>query len=439
MASVVADPPGVTPEVGRQALRALLRGENLLGALQVMHASLGDIFELPMPGFRSVVLVGPEAARFLMVQAAGDLSWRIERDPVVRLLRHGLLVEDGAGHDISRNAMTPALHRRRLPGYVDDIVRSVDDVTSSWRAGQTLNLPVELRKVALLSLTRTLFGVDIAPDLQAVWKPILASLRYISPGAWIIWPGVPRLGFTGPLCRLDKYLFDLIAAVRAAPRPADGSDNLITLLIDAGLSDDLVRDQLLTMLIAGHDTSTAMLTWALVQLAQHPDILDRARGEVDTQLQGAPPGWVHIPQLRYIDSIVKETLRLNPPIHTANRLAIRDIVFNGHRIEAGTRVLFSIYLTHRHPSWWPEPERFLPERFAPGGPGQAAFTYVPFGGGDRICIGAAFAQLEAKLILARLLQQFEFKLLNPPRRARMGATLDPSPDPRMVVGPRGQT
>jgi cytochrome P450 len=195
----------------------------------------------------------------------------------------------------------------------------------------------------------------------------------------------------------------------------------------------LIRDQLLTMLIAGHDTATALLAWALVTLAQHPTVQEQARTEVAQVLAGEPPTAGTIPGLEYAEQIIKETLRLYPPIHVANRRAARDLAFDGHCIAADTRVLFSIFITHRHPAYWDEPARFDPSRFGPAARSPLPFTYLPFGGGPRFCIGTALARIEARVVLARLLQRYAFELLPGRITLRMGATLEPARTVRLAT------
>jgi cytochrome P450 len=265
--------------------------------------------------------------------------------------------------------------------------------------------------------------VSVAPELDGLWRPLLRTLAYIAPGPWLLWPTLPRPGYARALRHVDHYLFRLIAHRRADP--LDG-DDLLNVLVRSGLSDNMVRDQLLTMLIAGHDTATAALAWALHVLSQFTEVQTRARTEVAAVLGNQAPKIDHLPQLAYVERVIKETLRLYPPIHVGNRRAACDLAFAGWRIPAGTRVLFSIFLTHRDPRYWPEPERFDPERFNPQcHTPPAAFAYLPFGGGPRFCIGAAMAQVEVKAVLARLLQRFDFQPLSKTVHLRMGATLEP--------------
>jgi cytochrome P450 len=190
------------------------------------------------------------------------------------------------------------------------------------------------------------------------------------------------------------------------------------------MPDELIRDQLLTLLIAGHDTSTALLSWALYTLSSRPEIQAKTQAEIDATLGENPPGYARVGQLRYLEQVVNETLRMYPPIHLGSRIAARDLEFQGYRIPAGQRVLYSIYLVQRDPRYWHNPDAFIPERFAPEQTRQP-YTFLPFGGGARNCIGMAFAQVEAKVVLARILQRYDLKITNPRVGLRMGATLEP--------------
>ena len=407
-----------------RALEALLQKHSLLAALEVFHHTLGDIFQLPLPGFHPVMLAGAEANHFVLVEGRGDLRWRVDPDPITRLLRHGVLVEDGDSHDDLRRQIAPALHRRALANYVEIMGRWTDQIIDTWQtAAAPVDMLVEMRRIALLILTQSLFSEDFSPEMDRLWRAILRTLQYISPGVWIMWRDVPRPGYHTAIRQLDEYLHRIIALRRAQP----GGDDLLSLLIGAGLPDAPIRDQLLTMFIAGHDTSTALLSWVLYLLSSHPDVLSRAQAEIDRVLGSAPPDLNHLSELRYLEQVVNETLRLYPPIHLGSRVAAVDLEFRGYRIPAGTRVLYSIYLTHRDPQRWPAPAAFIPERFAPDAARPSPYTFLPFGGGPRNCIGTAFAQVEAKVVLARILQKFDLQFAGSSVRLHMGATLEPRP------------
>ncbi len=424
------DSKRISPETGRMALAALIRERSPLGPLKVMAKHVGRFFQIPIPGFRPFVVFGPEANRKVLVTERNKLLWR-NTDPVADLLRQGVLVTDGVEHDHYRELMEEPLQPSRLPSYKNMMIEQIDRVSSTWQDGEVVDMLVESRKIALLIIMQTLFSRDAWEDLPQIWHPILKAIQYISPGMWILWRKLPRLGFGKPLRELDNYLYRIIldrrqVTVDHVSSHEGGHRDLLQHLIDAGLSDAVIRDQMLTMLIAGHDTSTALLAWTFALLGQHQDIYARLVHEVD-MLQKPP----------LLDQVIKESLRLYPPIHIGNRRVAEKLEFPDGNVPAGERMFYSIYLTHRDPSIWDHPEEFCPERFAHGRK-TPPFSYVPFGGGPRACIGAAFGQAEARIVLARLLQTHSFEFTNHKIHAHMGATLEPRPGVKMKVTKRVQ-
>jgi cytochrome P450 len=413
----------------RLALHGLLYEKSPLAALRVLYEKQDRFFHIPLPGFRAFVVGGPPANRQVLVTERDKLLWRSSADPVTGLLRRGVLVVDGQEHDHYRELMEPLLGPAALPGYTERMLRQVDRVSDTWQPGQIVDMLVECRRIALLIIMDTLFSVDFWNDSPRLWKPILKAIEYISPGAWVIIPGLPRLGYRKYLKTLDDYLYEIIRTRRSASPCHD----LLGHLIAAGLDDGQIRDQMLTMLIAGHDTSTALLAWTFYLLGMNPDVYTRLQAELDETLQGkplAPSGW----QPHLLDEILKESLRLYPPIHLGSRRLQETMDLDGHTMPAGERLIYSIYLTHRDPSVWENPDLFAPERFARGRK-QLPFAYVPFGGGPRACMGAAFGLVEARLVLAHLMQTFSFQLVNMNVHAHMGATLEPRPGVFMRVQP----
>jgi cytochrome P450 len=412
----------ISAQTGRLALRALLQEGSPLGPLKVMAEHVGRFFQIPLPGFRPYVVFGPEANRKVLVTERNKLLWR-NSDPVTDLLQRGVLVTDGEEHDRYRELMEPPLHPSQLSRYTRMMIEQTDRVSSTWKDGEVVDLLIEARKIALLIIMQTLFSKDAWDDLPRIWTPILKSIQYISPGMWILWRRMPRLGYGKHLKTLDDYLYRIISDRRrwtVDPRPTD----LLQHLIDAGLSDDVIRDQMLTMLIAGHDTSTALLAWTFALLGQHPEIHARLVNELDAQEKSM-----------LLDQVIKESLRLYPPIHIGNRRVAEEIEFSEGSIPAGERMFYSIYLTHRDPAIWENAEHFCPERYAHGRK-TPPFAYVPFGGGPRACIGAAFGQAEARIVMARLLRTHRFEFTNHRIHAHMGATLEPRPGVRMKVARR---
>jgi len=417
----------IAPQTGRAALRAFIQEGSPLGPLKVMAKHLGRFFQIPLPMFHPFVVFGPEANRKVLVTERDKVLWR-NTDPVTDLLRRGVLIVDGEEHDHYRKLMEPALHPARLPDYTSLMISQTDRVSACWRDGETVDMLIQARKIALLIIMQTLFGKDVWYDLPRIWNPILKSIKYISPGLWILWRKIPRLGFRKPLRLLDDYLFGIIEE-RRKRRPdwrsrlegrKDGND-LLQHLIDAGLSDDLIRDQMLTMLIAGHDTSTALLAWTFALLGQHPEFHARLVKEI-AEVERSP----------LLEQVIKESLRLYPPIHIGNRHVAQEMDFSEGQVPAGERLFYSIYLTQRDPAIWENAEEFCPERFAHGKK-TPPLSYIPFGGGPRVCIGAAFGQAEARIVIARLLQTYKFEFTHHKIHAHMGATLEPRPGVKMKV------
>jgi cytochrome P450 len=410
---------------GFQALKVLLRDHSLLGPLEVLYARAGRLFRIPLPSFHPFVIGGPEAIRRLLVTERHKVRWR-NADPVTDLLRRGVLVTDGEEHDRYRGMMEPSLHPGALPGYVEMMVRQTNRVTATWQDGQVVNMLDECRRIALLIVMDGLFSVDAWDDLRHIWTPVLKAIQYIRPGAWIFWRRIPRPGFEAP-GGLDDYLPD-------HPEPTGDFEDLLQHLIDAGAMTTAFAPNA-DHANHGHDTSTALLAWTFYLLGTNPEVGEQLIRELDEAIgenaPASPSGWQ--PQL--LDQVIKETLRLYPPIHIGNRVVAAEMEFDRQRVRVGERLFYSIYLTHRDPRYWQNPGSFQPDRFA-GGRKAPPFAYVPFGGGPRSCIGAAFGMAEARLVLARLLQTHHFELTNANVRAQMGATLEPAPGVFMRVAKR---
>lgn len=433
--------PKAGSRIGLTVLQGVARERSLLAALRLMNEHVGSAFRVTLPRFQPAVFVGPESNRQILVTDRHKFLWRPEGDPVCKLLRNGVLVIDGLFHDQVRGYMDPILQRRHVLQHIPAFWRYTNDVIGSWQDGEVRDMLVEMRRIALLILMGTLFEVEFMPDMERMWQPIMHLLEYISPGLWIFWADMPRPKYRHAIEAMDEYLYGLIRRrreelARSGAEPSPG-DLLGQLIAHSGYDDDLIRDQLLTMLIAGHDTSTAQLAWSLYLLGTHPEAMAAMRAEVDAVLSSRdrPPTVEELNRLEYTDQVIKETLRLYPPIHVGNRRAAEDVEVQGYHVPAGTRVMYSIYLTHRDKNHWENPAEFCPARFdRQAERSRPSFAYVPFGGGPRNCIGAAFAQVEGKVVLARLLQTFDFELLNADEiKPYMGATLEPRPGVKMRV------
>ncbi|HNN14772.1 MAG TPA: cytochrome P450, partial [Anaerolineales bacterium] len=314
----------LSPQTGRAAITALIKERSPLGPLKVMAEHVGRFFQIPIPGFRPYVVFGPDAARKVLVTDRNKLLWR-NTDPVTDLLHRGVLVTDGEEHDHYRSLMETPFHPSQLSNYTEMMTSQTERVAATWRDGQTVDMLVEGRKIALLIIMQTLFNKDAWNDIPKIWDPILKTIQYVSPGLWILWRKIPRLGYGRSLKALDDYLYSIIAERR---KNNGKTSDFLQHLIDAGLDDDIIRDQMLTMLIAGHDTSTALFAWTFALLGQHPETLANVVREVDRS-----EGKFHL-----LDNVIKEALRLYPPIHIGNRRVAEDIKFVEGTVPAGERM-----------------------------------------------------------------------------------------------------
>jgi cytochrome P450 len=401
------------------ALRLMLRERSIMSALVAFHRGTGDVFRLSLPGFSPIIVAGPDANRFVLVTAKDQFAWRCEGDPVAQLLGHGMLVEDGTIHDDARALANPLLHKRAIGGYIATMSELTDRAIAEWEDDSTLDMAVEMRKITLNIVMKTLFQVDFAPEIARLWKPLLRLLRFISPGWWMLVPGFPQPGVARARALFDAYLYRIISARREMPQ---GEDLLGVLVSTPGLSDKQVRDQVMTMIVAGHDTIAALLSWAVYVLSQRSHVQAQAHDEVLAVLGSSPPDMTTLGRLTYLGCVIDETLRLYPPAHLGNRRVVETTEFDGYTFEAGERLGYSIYLSHRHPDVWENVDEFKPERFLHG---HEAFAFVPFGGGERTCIGMNYALYEAKVVLARLLQQVELLPVAGEVRQSMMVTLQP--------------
>jgi cytochrome P450 len=287
----------------------------------------------------------------------------------------------------------------------------------------------EMRKIALLILMDTLFKVDYTPELTRLWDAVLRLIQYVSPGLWLVWSGVPHRGYYHARAQVDAYWFQIIRERRST---VTQGDDMLSLLVQSEMPEALIRDQLMTMLVAGHDTTTAMLAWAFYVLGQHPNAIRQAQAEIDSVIGTNSPDAdnTHPTHMPYLNAVIQETMRLYPPLPFGSRIATADLDFNGYPIPKGSRLLYSIFLTQRHPDLWGQPDDFMPARFMPHTKHEHPhphYAYLPFGGGARICLGVAYAQVETRVVLARVLQQFNVVKRGGKAHMHMGVTVEPRP------------
>jgi cytochrome P450 family 135 len=315
--------------------------------------------------------------------------------PVVR--NHSVLLLDEAAHMEQRKMLLPPFHGSRMKGYGDLMDSIAAAEVERWKPGERISLLPRMQAITLEIIVRAVFGVDDQArrdELRVQLRKLLddSTSRAALPFLAVLGPeGVTRLGFLKRRLRpIDETIYEEIRARRGAT-DLDQRDDILSLLLQAThedgspMRDEELRDELMTLLVAGHETTATMLGWVIERLIRHPAKLER----LCTELAAGED--------RYLDAVISETLRLRPVIPIVARWLTEPMEIGGRVLPAGVSVAPCIYLVHRRPDVYPEPERFLPERFLENPPGT--YTWIPFGGGVRRCLGASFAQFEMKSVL----------------------------------------
>lgn len=388
---------------------------------------------------------GPACAQAVWSQMGVFHSTRVPGPPESRSfqrLTSGLFSMNDDRHRQQRRLIQPAFHKARVDGYRDTMVDLTLGAISHWHPGERRDIAADMTRLTLAVANKTLFGLDATPGELTLGDRIQGVVELaMSPAAMVplAWRGTPRRRLIDASARVEADLRAVIARKRAAG--SEGDDVLAMLLASrdeegSTLSDDELIGQLFVLFLAGHDTTKSAIAWTLFLLAQHPHVLAPLQDELRGVLAGEPPTNEQMPRLVLLDRVVKESLRLLPPAPFTARLTTRPVELAGVELRAGTEVIVSPYCLHRDPDLYPDPQRFLPQRWEKLSP--SPFEYAPFGAGPRMCIGAGFATLEAKTALAILLQRFVFELAPDARiDRRTTVVMSPRHGMPMILRPPG--
>jgi cytochrome P450 len=334
---------------------------------------------------------------------------------------NGLLTSDGALWRQQRRLIQPAFHHRHVATYADLMVSRALALTEGWRDGQVVQINAEMMRLTLAVVVKSLFGAELTQEEQGIGRLMTAVLdasnqrlnSAVQIPAWV--PTRRNLRERRALATLDAMLHDMIQTRRASGE--EKPDLLSTLLTavdeDSGarMSDQQLRDEMMTLFLAGHETTATALTWTWYLLARHPKVEARLEDELHRVLGGRTPTAADLPSLPYCEMVVREAMRLYPPAPGFTREPIEDVMIGGYEVPKGSLVTVATYALHRDPRFFDDPERFDPERFAPGWEERIPrYAYLPFGGGPRICIGNGFAMTEARLILATIAERCRLTL-----------------------------
>ncbi|MBX3437164.1 MAG: cytochrome P450 [Planctomycetaceae bacterium] len=396
--------------------------ENPVEFLTRLARDYGDVAQFRLGRRRVVQLNDPELIHEVLVARHRSFHKTGVLTRAKPVLGNGLVTIDGDLHLKRRRLIQPAFNRQSIPHYIAHITTPAADVSGGWRPGQRVELADEMNRLTLRIILRALFDCDAVADDSHIEDALTTVLRHfnrllIDPK----WAALSKLPL--PAARqyrnaqqlLDSFVRGLIQQRRAE---SQSHHDVLSILLQAHegesgkirLTDDEVRDEVMTLLTAGHETIATALTWTWHALSQHPEIESQMHQEVDSVLQGRKPTFDDLKNLRYTRMVLAESMRMYPPVWGITRLAMEDLQLGGYAIPKGTVVGMTQYVTHRDPRYFPNPEHFDPTRWARGDEAAGPKSgYFPFGGGPRLCIGEPFAWAEGIVVLATIAQAWRIR------------------------------
>jgi cytochrome P450 len=397
------------------------RPANPILLFQHLTEKYGDIAHYKIGWNHIVFLNHPDYIReVLVVQNDNFVKERTVRRSKM-LLGEGMITAEGSQHRSQRQVAAPAFHRQRIPEYADVMVREAARMRDLWRDGQQRDIAIDMMHLTLNVVAETLFATDLRDEVHELADAInrimgLYNFLVMLPAAeWLVHIKPPGLAaFVRARKRIDAVVHRMISAHRN--RSSDGRSLLDSMIVavpdNAAASEKSLRDQVITIFLAGYETVANALSWTWYLLSQNPNAEKRMHDEIDRELQGRFPTYDDIPRLRYVEMVLAESMRLYPPAWAMGRQALSDFHLGDYFLPAKTTLLMSQFITHRDPRFFPDPLRFDPERFSPEArTRRTKFSYFPFGAGFRQCIGESFAWMEGVLVLATLAQKWKMRLV----------------------------
>ena len=423
------------------------RPANPILLFQHLADEYGDIAHYKIGWHHILFLNHPDYIReVLVVQNDNFIKERtVQRSKM--LLGEGLITAEGAQHRMQRQVAQPAFHRQRIPEYASTMVREAVSMRDSWKPGEQRDISIDMMHLTLNVVAQTLFATDLRGEVDELADAInrimgLYNFLVMLPAAeWLVHVRPPGLAaFVRARKRIDAVVYRMIEAHR---RQRAESGSLLDMMLAASpdrseTSEQSLRDQVITIFLAGYETVANALSWTWYLLSQNPECESRMHAEIDRELQGRVPAYEDFPRLRYVEMVLAESMRLYPPAWAMGRYARNDFQLGDYFLPGKTTVLISQFVTHRDPRFFPDPLRFDPDRFTPDAKARRTkFTYFPFGAGFRQCIGESFALMEGVLILATLAQRWKLSLVpNHPVEPEPLITLRPKFGMKMIVEPR---
>lgn len=423
-----------------------------MATLEVYAREYGDVVRITFGGTQRFLIFSLEAAYQLLIdQPEKVVKARGQKQVFGEFTGNGLINSDGEFWKRQRKLVTPAFHAKRIQAYADKMIGYTETMLQSWQNGQTLDVAHEMMTLTLSIVCDTLFNVQLKETAERIGSYVtitqnLANRKLAAILPLPMWVPTPQHRIERRAIReLFALVMDFIEARRATGEDRGDLLSMLLLAVDedreqgGGQMTDLqARDEAMTLLIVGHETSANALAWTFYELAQYPDICNKLVAELDAVLGGRAPTVQDLRQLPYLDKVIKESLRLHPPAWIITREAAEDIQLGDYLIPKGSLIEICTHVMHRNPRYFPDPTRFDPERFDTAAEKNLPKTaYLPFGAGPRYCIGQMFATMEIQIILAMVLQRYKLTLVPGQEVVAMPlVALRPRDGVRMVVEPR---
>jgi cytochrome P450 len=409
------------------------RGDSI-GYLTRCAREFGDIVFFRFLGVPACFVNRPDYIESVLVTQNNNFVKSKDYRAMRRVLGNGLLLSEGEFWRRQRKLIQPAFHQERIVAYADIMTDHAQRMLSSWSDGQTLDIHEAMMHLTLGIVAKTLFDADVsheAEDVDAALSILMgkflrqAGLALLLP-AWVPLP-TSRL-LKRAVGRLDKVIYGIIEQRRASGQM---SGDLLSVFLQAhddegvGMTDRQLHDEIMTLFLAGHETTANVLSWTWFLLGLNPEVEEKLIEELRRVLGGRVPTPADLPQLVYTDMVLRESMRLYPPVWVIGRRALAPFRLGEYELPADTNMLISQLILHRDARYFPEPLQFNPDRWSPSDPRAVSlprFAYFPFGGGPRVCIGAGFAMMEAVLLLATIAQQFRIQIA-PGQKVKMQPTV----------------
>ncbi|CAG7624282.1 cytochrome P450 [Paenibacillus allorhizosphaerae] len=394
-----------------------------LGFLMKAFQEHGDVVRIRFGPSRYVYLISdPEQIKEVLLTKQSAFTKAKGLQTAKAVVGEGILTSEGEAHMRQRRLMQPSFRKDRIVKYASAMVDLTENMLQSWKDGEQRSLTDDMMRLTLQIISRTMFGTSISTGVEEIGHAIDVGMKYVSHKATSVIdipdniPTKANVKFKQAAHTLDEVIYRIIEERRK--EPDSGHSDLLSMLLTvrdeetgSGMSDKQVRDEVMTIFIAGHETTANTLSWTWYLLSQHPEVENKLWEELDRVLSGRKPTIEDMDQLQYTQQVIWESMRMYPAVWAVNRLVHEQVDIGGRIFEPGDTLMMSQFVMHRNPKYYDNADQFIPERFA----GDLLkripqFAYFPFGGGPRVCIGNNFALMEATLLFATIASKFKLRL-----------------------------